>query len=254
MLGSLLDDGAGDGALLVVAHPDDETMFFSPTILSLASELRLHVLCLSTGDYDGLGALRATELPRACAQLGVHAARVDVVDDDNLRDGPSTIWPSAVVSAHVRKALELHGLRRVITFDAGGVSGHANHVGVCHGVRLLAAEEAARSSSSSSAATLVVYELLSTGWLRRHLSFWEVAITIAAMALGQLTACQGRPRRVCFVSPRPWACHLAMREHTSQYVWYRRLYVLLSRYVFVNTLVAHRSGSPPRLNTMPTWN
>ena len=37
-------------ALFVIAHPDDETMFFSPIILALLAEsCRVFVLCLSTG-------------------------------------------------------------------------------------------------------------------------------------------------------------------------------------------------------------
>ena len=44
------------GVLLVTAHPDDEAMFFVPTILALqARSVRVHVLCLSTGEFDGLG-------------------------------------------------------------------------------------------------------------------------------------------------------------------------------------------------------
>ena len=40
-----------DRVLLVVAHPDDETMFFSPTILSLrARSIPTFVLCLSNGE------------------------------------------------------------------------------------------------------------------------------------------------------------------------------------------------------------
>ncbi len=37
--------------LLLIAHPDDETMFFSPTVFALLREsCRVCVLCLSTGD------------------------------------------------------------------------------------------------------------------------------------------------------------------------------------------------------------
>ena len=37
---------------MVVAHPDDETMFFGPTVCNLVrSGADVHVLCLSTGDY-----------------------------------------------------------------------------------------------------------------------------------------------------------------------------------------------------------
>jgi N-acetylglucosaminylphosphatidylinositol deacetylase len=36
--------------LLVVAHPDDETLFFSPTLLGLAAQGNVvHILCLSAG-------------------------------------------------------------------------------------------------------------------------------------------------------------------------------------------------------------
>jgi len=54
----------------VIAHPDDEAMFFAPTIKTLAkfaskrkeSEVGLCLLCLSTGNYDGLGDVRKKEL------------------------------------------------------------------------------------------------------------------------------------------------------------------------------------------------
>ena len=37
--------------LLLTAHPDDEVMFFAPTIQTLlAHNVDLHILCLSTGE------------------------------------------------------------------------------------------------------------------------------------------------------------------------------------------------------------
>nr|XP_044987192.1 N-acetylglucosaminyl-phosphatidylinositol de-N-acetylase isoform X4 [Jaculus jaculus] len=42
--------GVGSRALLVIAHPDDEAMFFAPTVLGLARLKHLvSVLCFSTG-------------------------------------------------------------------------------------------------------------------------------------------------------------------------------------------------------------
>ena len=35
--------------LVITAHPDDECMFFSPSILNLQRSCTVHVLCLSTG-------------------------------------------------------------------------------------------------------------------------------------------------------------------------------------------------------------
>ena len=35
--------------LLVTAHPDDECMFFSPTLVHLSKTAQVHLLCLSSG-------------------------------------------------------------------------------------------------------------------------------------------------------------------------------------------------------------
>lgn len=44
------EPGPADCALLVTAHPDDEAMFWAPTILALLDQgLRVALLCLSTG-------------------------------------------------------------------------------------------------------------------------------------------------------------------------------------------------------------
>ena len=43
--------------LFVTAHPDDECMFFSPTLHALSKRPNVGVtlLCLSSGNHDGLG-------------------------------------------------------------------------------------------------------------------------------------------------------------------------------------------------------
>lgn len=58
--------------LLLTAHPDDECMFFSPTLLALTrTGSTLFSLCLSAGDQDGLGATRAEELEGSLNVLGI---------------------------------------------------------------------------------------------------------------------------------------------------------------------------------------
>jgi N-acetylglucosaminylphosphatidylinositol deacetylase len=59
--------------LLVTAHPDDEAMFFTPTILSLAPnrDISFFHVCLSNGNADGLGSTRRTELEYSLDILGV---------------------------------------------------------------------------------------------------------------------------------------------------------------------------------------
>ena len=56
--------------LYVIAHPDDEAMFFVPSIIALGKHNNLHMLCLSNGNADGLGRVREKELEASCKYLG----------------------------------------------------------------------------------------------------------------------------------------------------------------------------------------
>lgn len=61
-----------DKILLVIAHPDDESMFFLPTLLALRrAHLALYLLCLSTGNAYGKGCVRSKELLNVCRWLQV---------------------------------------------------------------------------------------------------------------------------------------------------------------------------------------
>lgn len=70
---------------LLIAHPDDEAMFFAPTVLALTRpELGNHVkiLCLSSGDAEGLGETRKKELVASGLVLGLRREEdVYVVDN-----------------------------------------------------------------------------------------------------------------------------------------------------------------------------
>ena len=67
---------------MVTAHPDDEVMFFSPTILTLVGfGVEVSAICLSLGNADGLGDVRRQELVASYSALGVPSTNVDIVDD-----------------------------------------------------------------------------------------------------------------------------------------------------------------------------
>lgn len=77
--------------LLLTAHPDDESMFFAPTLLGLrhfdaveASEATktpdVYSLCLSTGNADGLGGIRTKELEGSLDILGVQRENRWILD------------------------------------------------------------------------------------------------------------------------------------------------------------------------------
>ena len=118
---SIIDHAA---IILIIAHPDDECMFFYPTI---SRAKRLHIICLSNGGYDGLGEQREKELQCAARRLGASAT---CINNAALQDGPHA-WDPSVVAANVGPWL--HAGAVVVTFDRYGASGHANHVAVYHG-------------------------------------------------------------------------------------------------------------------------
>lgn len=88
--------------LVLTAHPDDECMFFAPTILALTGSSTLNEpdapssaleeggieqhrkvfsLCLSSGNADGLGEIRKRELAGSLDVLGIPEGRRWVLDE-----------------------------------------------------------------------------------------------------------------------------------------------------------------------------
>ncbi|KAF1336678.1 N-acetylglucosaminyl phosphatidylinositol de-n-acetylase, partial [Globisporangium splendens] len=247
-------------ALLVTAHPDDESMFFLPLLHSLTQQQQqqqdkgkwqVHLLCLSRGNFDGLGDMREQEM-RACgAFLGMEPPNIRVLEDPRLQDGMQTEWDPAHIAKIVLEYVEQHAIHavnlvavaneQVFTFDDYGVSGHANHVAVHHGVQQVITEHHTRCKSASTSekpmAPVRGWALESTNIVRKYIGVLDAIVS----------AWTTRPRRgsdspatsttdAAFVFLfKPWWNYHAMALHASQFVWYRRLFVVFSRYTFVNT-------------------
>ncbi|KAM6372800.1 N-acetylglucosaminyl-phosphatidylinositol de-N-acetylase isoform 3-T4 [Pluvialis apricaria] len=149
----------GVRALLVTAHPDDEAMFFAPTVLGLGrAGARPAVLCCSAGNYYNQGEIRKKELEQSCFLLGVPASNVTVIDHRDLPDNPAVEWDTRLLAAFVLKHIEANNINLVVTFDAGGVSGHANHISLYTALRYLHSERKLPEESnavSSQPASLV---------------------------------------------------------------------------------------------------
>ena len=219
--------------LFVIAHPDDEAMFFVPTITALQGRHELSLLCLSNGNADGLGKIREKELLRSCAILGFNASSVVILNDERLQDGMQSVWDPAVVAEYVRDHVRRSSITRIITFDSYGVSGHVNHIATYEGVRrMLKEEEQTRDEKRKDGDEPVMgLKLDSTVFLRKYAGPLDALISAFSLHV--------------FFSWQPSLNYRAMQAHHSQFVWYRRLFVIFSRYTFVNTL-SRIDVTPPR--------
>ncbi|XP_073902879.1 N-acetylglucosaminyl-phosphatidylinositol de-N-acetylase isoform X8 [Castor canadensis] len=75
----------GSRALLVIAHPDDEAMFFAPTVLGLVRlKHQVSLLCFSAGNYYNQGEIRKKELLQSCDVLGIPSSCVMIIDNRAL--------------------------------------------------------------------------------------------------------------------------------------------------------------------------
>ncbi|XP_078729716.1 N-acetylglucosaminyl-phosphatidylinositol de-N-acetylase [Lampetra fluviatilis] len=205
--------------LLVTAHPDDECLFFSPAIQRLRHSSRAaHLLCLSTGNFYNQGNLREKELRESCRVLGIPNSRVTVVDRSELPDDPQVTWDSSLVADIILQHVEKHNIGLVLTFDAEGVSGHANHISVYHALRNLQSEKRLPPGCRT------LY-LQSVSLLRKYVSIMDLPLSVLrSQAL------------VCLASLDEYEIGLqAMRRHRSQLVWFRYLYIVFSRYMLINT-------------------
>ena len=202
--------------LLVIAHPDDEAMFFSPLLLTT---LAVSILCLSTGNYAGLGQIRRQELLLSADNYNISREQVHVVDHELLQDGMSNNWPAEVVRDVVLGFLQKHEFETVVTFDEYGVSGHPNHIMTHRGV-VLALQQLRISNTDH--ANIVGLKLHSTNVLRKFLGLIDLPLSCffaehIAINFNLFRVIQG------------------MAAHKSQNVWYRILFVIFARYSYVNT-------------------
>ncbi|XP_034033391.1 N-acetylglucosaminyl-phosphatidylinositol de-N-acetylase [Thalassophryne amazonica] len=206
-------------ALIVTAHPDDECLFFAPTIIRLV-QLRasVHLLCLSAGNYYNQGSERKEELVNSCAVLGIPASRVTIIDHEKLPDDPEAEWSTSLVSSLIVKHLNTHSFNMVLTFDRRGVSGHANHIAIYKAVSHLA-------SSGQISDDCCLLSLVTVGVFRKYLSFLELPLS---WLLPSSFCCILHPD--CYKQATA-----AMLCHRTQLLWFRYLYIIFSRYMLVNT-------------------
>jgi N-acetylglucosaminylphosphatidylinositol deacetylase len=202
----------GKRIMIVTAHPDDEVMFFTPFI-NYFKHFDISLLCLSNGNAEGLGKVREKELEKACKYLGVK--RFEVFDSPLLPDGMDKHWDPEEIIKVITKYIEKYQIDCIFTFDKHGVSGHTNHISIRSAVSIL------KSSKTPLVSNISYWELESTGILRKYIGILDIVFSSQSSA--------------AIFNPNPLLVWNSMSIHSSQFVWYRKLFVVFSRYAYFNT-------------------
>lgn len=96
--------------VLLIGHPDDEAMFFGPSLIALASPKNgnsVKIICLSNGNAVGQGKIREGELLNSARRLGIRSDDdIDVKDNPQFQDGPSD-WKKEDISDYLAQSFAL---------------------------------------------------------------------------------------------------------------------------------------------------
>lgn len=260
---SVLSSGLVNSDIVIVtAHPDDESMFFTPSIIELAKKNynnTLHLLCLSNGNYDGLGSVRQQEIVKAASFLQIDDVKVLDFEDDIHKK-----WNKNDISNTLAEELEHMDLKthriRLLTFDDRGVSGHPNHFSLFYGCKQFIKDYT--SNHEGRYASVRMFALKSWSLPEKYSSFLWVNIQLIYKYLVQL----GITRRIeilvkhltnknvialpenlsgmkhsfiIYNNFNSWFVSLSTMTyaHYSQIVWFRWFWIFLSKYMNCNELV-----------------
>lgn len=111
--------------LVIVAHPDDETIFFGGTICSLKNR-GFKVLVVTDGNADGLGKSRGLQLKEACDRLGARECE--------QWDFPDIYENRLDTDRLIERFSKLPLPKQIFTHGILGEYGHPHHQDVCWAV------------------------------------------------------------------------------------------------------------------------
>ncbi|HEX5480921.1 MAG TPA: PIG-L family deacetylase [Dehalococcoidia bacterium] len=139
---------ADGGILVVLAHPDDESLISGTMARYTDAGMPVTMLCATRGEAgeiapgtdatpDNLGEHRERELRDACAIVGVHDVRLLPFRDSGMAGTPENNDPRSLAQASKAEVVSaMAGVMRdvrpraVLTWDATGGYGHPDHMKV----------------------------------------------------------------------------------------------------------------------------
>jgi len=191
-------------------------MFFTP-ILSLLSKnkenenVKIYLICLSTGDAHGLGKVRIKELYKSCALFNI--IHVEIIDEPLLQDGINNVWDHNIIIQYLEDEIKKYNIHIIITFDNYGISGHLNHIAVAEATQYLLKRHK----------EIEGLQLVSVPLWRKYLGILDYIFSF-------------NDKYYIFNITYIISAWHGMTAHRSQFVWFRILHILFSRYTYMNSL------------------
>ena len=203
--------------LLIIAHPDDEIMFWTPTIQTfLGNNITLKILCLSNGNYNGLGELREKEFDDISRALNLPDNQI--LNMQELQDNINLKWEPSIVSEQIEEFLKNNeDVKTIITFDGNGVTKHPNHISCYDGLKYYLNKHSDECKKNK----IKVYTLDSFNFILQY--------TIIVPLLNALFKRHGFYLMTFFNS------YKYMRYYKTQFNLLRKAHVLLSGYSYFNS-------------------
>ncbi|XP_065324890.1 N-acetylglucosaminyl-phosphatidylinositol de-N-acetylase-like isoform X2 [Gordionus sp. m RMFG-2023] len=253
---NLLIPHPSSSILFIIAHPDDEVLFFAPTLRYLKNtyehlkkmplfnqtffqfqgydNYNIYILCLTSGDYYGLGEIRKQELIASCQTLGIPSSRIVILnfaDDPNVRYDSWHLYNTLqnytdqffTNNFHQRQINETYS-QYIFTFDNYGVSGHLNHKSIFSGLRHFTEPH---NFYNKSRMLFEIYTLQSINIIRKYLSIFDLPISYYS----------SRDSKNLIIISDLEQYTLSVRSflnHVTQLRWFRYLYIVFSRYMCIN--------------------
>lgn len=195
--------------LFVIAHPDDEAIFFTPTLMSLKKhDIQTYVLCMSDGGGEGNdGDVRHHEMLISAEYANIPSSNVFI---RNFNDGHKESWDTTIMIKEIDSIVKSKDIKHIVTFDEYGVTRHPNHM-ACHN----AVKE---------------YQ---TQCVKKH---YLETVGAVMNSIGPLsTWMYVKGGQMSFRSKHFYNTWKQLSHHRSQYTALWKTYTLFSRYSLLNT-------------------
>jgi N-acetylglucosaminylphosphatidylinositol deacetylase len=215
-------------AAFILAHADDETMFFAPTITDIKKmghEVFLQVITSGTLKNDPRSQIRKQELLKAAHVFGVHTENIEVLDDPRLVERANWLDYRTELNTHVANFISRNGITHVYTFDRYGVTGYLNHSSVHMAVR----------DYVNAHPDVRAFELQTVWKLRQWAGFLDLLWTVCNTVKSRLSH-QPADFLYLHMNFMPIEMYSAVdKAHWTRLVPFRLMRILFNRYAFINS-------------------